>query len=112
MAAANPEGPPPMTHTSKSRTGQSYTKSGAPDEPSHVGAGGSVRYPAGMPTPRDPSDPKSSGPPTQKPPPLPRPQRLLGGKYEPVRPAGEGGMASVWLGYTHGEAGFRRKVAI
>ena len=28
---------------------------------------------------------------------------LLGGKYEPVAPAGEGGMASVWLGYTHGE---------
>jgi eukaryotic-like serine/threonine-protein kinase len=51
------------------------------------------------------------------PPPLPTPQKppkesLLGGKYEPVRPAGEGGMASVWLGYTHGEAGFRRKVAI
>lgn len=37
---------------------------------------------------------------------------LLGGKYEPVAPAGIGGMASVWLGYTHGEAGFRRKVAI
>ncbi len=40
------------------------------------------------------------------------PRALLGGKYEPVSPAGEGGMASVWLGYTHGEAGFRRRVAI
>lgn len=37
---------------------------------------------------------------------------LLGGKYEAVEPVGRGGMASVWLGYTHGEAGFRRKVAI
>jgi eukaryotic-like serine/threonine-protein kinase len=40
------------------------------------------------------------------------PQRLLGGKYELVEPVGRGGMASVWLGYTHGEAGFRRRVAI
>ena len=38
--------------------------------------------------------------------------RLLSGKYEAVAPVGRGGMASVWLGYTHGEAGFRRKVAI
>ncbi len=76
-----------------------------------MGASASVRYPAGMPTPRDPGEPTSSGAPSQKPP-APGPQRLLGGKYEPVRPAGEGGMASVWLGYTHGEAGFRRKVAI
>jgi len=52
---------------------------------------------------RQPSVP----PPSVKPPPV-----LLGGKYEPVAPAGEGGMASVWLGYTHGEAGFRRRVAI
>jgi serine/threonine protein kinase len=37
---------------------------------------------------------------------------LLAGKYEPVRPVGKGGMASVWLGLTHGEAGFKRKVAI
>jgi serine/threonine-protein kinase len=37
---------------------------------------------------------------------------FLDGKYEPVVSAGEGGMASVWMGYTHGEAGFRRKVAI
>jgi len=42
----------------------------------------------------------------------PLPPRLLGGKYEPVMPVGRGGMASVWLGYTHGVAGFRRKVAI
>ena len=42
----------------------------------------------------------------------PLPQKLLGGKYEAVEPVGRGGMASVWLGYTHGEAGFRRKVAI
>ena len=42
----------------------------------------------------------------------PIPSRLLGGKYEAVEPVGRGGMASVWLGYTHGEAGFRRKVAI
>jgi serine/threonine-protein kinase len=42
----------------------------------------------------------------------PIPPRLLGGKYEAVEPVGRGGMASVWLGYTHGEAGFRRKVAI
>lgn len=38
--------------------------------------------------------------------------KLLGGKYQPLRPVGQGGMASVWLGLTHGEAGFRRKVAI
>ncbi len=38
--------------------------------------------------------------------------QLLAGKYELVAPAGEGGMASVWRGLTHGEAGFRRKVAI
>lgn len=42
----------------------------------------------------------------------PMPARLLGDKYEAVSPVGRGGMASVWLGYTHGEAGFRRKVAI
>jgi serine/threonine-protein kinase len=38
--------------------------------------------------------------------------QLLAGKYEPIKPAGRGGMASVWLGLTHGEAGFRRRVAI
>jgi len=37
---------------------------------------------------------------------------LLAGKYELVAPGGEGGMATVWRGLTHGEAGFRRKVAI
>jgi eukaryotic-like serine/threonine-protein kinase len=42
----------------------------------------------------------------------PSPPGLLSGKYEAVSPVGRGGMASVWLGYTHGEAGFRRKVAI
>lgn len=38
--------------------------------------------------------------------------QLLAGKYELVAPGGTGGMASVWRGLTHGEAGFRRKVAI
>jgi serine/threonine protein kinase len=42
----------------------------------------------------------------------PIPPQLLGGKYEAQEPIARGGMASVWLGYTHGEAGFRRKVAI
>ncbi|HEX7480654.1 MAG TPA: serine/threonine-protein kinase [Polyangiales bacterium] len=42
----------------------------------------------------------------------PMPSRLLGNKYEAVTPIGRGGMASVWQGYTHGEAGFRRKVGI
>src|SRR6188472_2946599 len=42
----------------------------------------------------------------------PLPPRLLGGKYEAVEPIGRGGMASVWRGHTHGEAGFRRTVAI
>jgi serine/threonine-protein kinase len=42
----------------------------------------------------------------------PLPPSLLGSKYEAVEAIGRGGMASVWLGYTHGEAGFRRKVAI
>jgi len=37
---------------------------------------------------------------------------LLAGKYEPIVPIAEGGMASVWRGLTHGEAGFRRKIAI
>ena len=50
--------------------------------------------------------------PSDKLPPPPPPRVLLGGKYEPVSPAGEGGMASVWMGFTHGEAGFRRRVAI
>ena len=55
----------------------------------------------------DPADPKSRSRSF-----TPLPPRLLGGKYEAVEPVGRGGMASVWLGYTHGEAGFRRKVAI
>src|SRR5690348_5657098 len=42
----------------------------------------------------------------------PLPPRLLDNKYEAVAPVGRGGMASVWLGFTHGAAGFRRKVAI
>ena len=36
----------------------------------------------------------------------------IGGKYELIEPAGEGGMASVWRGLTHGAAGFTRDVAI
>jgi serine/threonine protein kinase len=38
--------------------------------------------------------------------------RLLAGEYELVEPIGEGGMATVWRGLTHGAAGFSRKVAI
>ena len=38
--------------------------------------------------------------------------KLLAGKYELLEPIAEGGMARVWSGYTHGEAGFRRKIAI
>jgi hypothetical protein len=37
----------------------------------------------------------------------PLPASLLGSKYEAVEAIGRGGMASVWLGYTHGEAGFQ-----
>ena len=36
----------------------------------------------------------------------------VAGKYELLEPLGEGGMASVWRGVTHGAAGFTRKVAI
>ena len=36
----------------------------------------------------------------------------VAGKYELVAPLGEGGMANVWRGLTHGAAGFTRKVAI
>ncbi|MCA9581202.1 MAG: serine/threonine protein kinase [Myxococcales bacterium] len=39
-------------------------------------------------------------------------QNWIAGKYELIEPAGEGGMASVWKGLTHGAAGFTRKVAI
>ena len=38
--------------------------------------------------------------------------RLLAGKYELVRLAGEGGMAEVFQGHTHGAEGFRRPVAV
>lgn len=38
--------------------------------------------------------------------------KWIAGKYELVEPAGEGGMASVWRGYTHGAVGFLRTVAI
>jgi len=37
---------------------------------------------------------------------------LLGGKYEVLELAGEGGMAKVYRGRTHGAAGFMRPVAI
>jgi len=36
----------------------------------------------------------------------------IAGKYQLVAPVGEGGMADVWRGLTHGAAGFTRKVAI
>lgn len=39
-------------------------------------------------------------------------QELLGGKYEVLGLAGEGGMAKVYRGRTHGAAGFMRPVAI
>jgi serine/threonine protein kinase len=38
--------------------------------------------------------------------------KLLAGKYEVIEPVAKGGMATVWSGYTHGEAGFRRKIAV
>jgi len=37
---------------------------------------------------------------------------LLGGKYELLEPAGEGGMAVVWRARMHGAAGFSRPVAV
>src|SRR4051794_14987511 len=38
--------------------------------------------------------------------------RIGGGKYELVEPVGEGGMAHVWRGLTHGASGFTKLVAI
>ena len=38
--------------------------------------------------------------------------KRLGGKYELVALAGEGGMAEVFRAITHGAAGFRRSVAV
>ncbi len=46
------------------------------------------------------------------PPPQSDPSKWVAGKYELIEPAGEGGMASVWRGVTHGAAGFTRPVAI
>jgi eukaryotic-like serine/threonine-protein kinase len=39
-------------------------------------------------------------------------KKMIGNKYELVAPLGEGGMASVYRGLTHGAAGFSCKVAI
>jgi len=39
-------------------------------------------------------------------------KNMIGNKYELVAPLGEGGMASVYRGLTHGAAGFSCKVAI
>lgn len=38
--------------------------------------------------------------------------KLIANKYELIEPAGEGGMASVWKGLTHGADGFTKQVAI
>ena len=40
------------------------------------------------------------------------PNKMIANKYELVAPLGEGGMASVYRGLTHGAAGFTCKVAI
>ncbi len=37
---------------------------------------------------------------------------LIAGKYELVAPVGQGGMANVWRGLTHGAAGFTCRVAV
>jgi len=41
-----------------------------------------------------------------------RPGLILNGKYELVEPIGQGGMAVVWRGISHGSEGFQRPVAI
>lgn len=43
---------------------------------------------------------------------MPDGTRILDGKYELIAPAGVGGMATVWRGLLHGDAGFSRSVAI
>ena len=40
------------------------------------------------------------------------PKKWIGNKYELLEPLGEGGMAKVWRGVTHGAAGFTCRVAI
>src|SRR6516162_4967562 len=40
------------------------------------------------------------------------PRRWIANKYELLDPVGEGGMAKVWRGVTHGAAGFTCRVAI
>jgi serine/threonine-protein kinase len=40
------------------------------------------------------------------------PRKWIGNKYELLEPVGEGGMAKVWRGVTHGAAGFTCRVAI
>jgi eukaryotic-like serine/threonine-protein kinase len=40
------------------------------------------------------------------------PKKWIGNKYELLEPVGEGGMAKVWRGVTHGAAGFTCRVAI
>jgi serine/threonine-protein kinase len=39
-------------------------------------------------------------------------ERWIGGKYELIEPAGQGGMAKVWRGVVHGASGFTKTVAI
>src|ERR1700761_167030 len=40
------------------------------------------------------------------------PKRWIADKYELLEPVGEGGMAKVWRGVTHGAAGFTCPVAV